>query len=66
MLEGRGVTHRFGGLTAVDDADFHVDEGEIVGLIGPNGAGKTTLFNLISGALKLRSGTITSSPGPIS
>ena len=58
MLEGRGVTHRFGGLTAVDDADFHVDEGEIVGLIGPNGAGKTTLFNLISGAIKLKDGTI--------
>ena len=58
MLEGRGVTHQFGGLTAVDGADFHVDEGEIVGLIGPNGAGKTTLFNLISGALTPRSGSI--------
>jgi len=58
VLEGRGVTHQFGGLTAVDGADFHVDEGEIVGLIGPNGAGKTTLFNLISGALTPRSGSI--------
>ncbi len=58
MLEGRGVTHRFGGLTAVDNADFHIEEGEIVGLIGPNGAGKTTLFNLISGAIDLKSGTI--------
>ena len=58
MLEGRGVTHQFGGLTAVDGADFHVDEGEIVGLIGPNGAGKTTLFNLISGALTPSSGSI--------
>ena len=58
MLEGRGVTHQLGGLTAVDGADFHVDEGEIVGLIGPNGAGKTTLFNLISGALTPRSGSI--------
>jgi branched-chain amino acid transport system ATP-binding protein len=42
----------------VDNAGFHVDRGEIVGLIGPNGAGKTTLFNLISGALKPREGTI--------
>lgn len=58
LLEGRGVTHRFGGLTAVDNADFRVDKGEIVGLIGPNGAGKTTLFNLISGAIPLKSGTI--------
>jgi branched-chain amino acid transport system ATP-binding protein len=58
MLEGTGVTHRFGGLIAVDGADFAVAQGEIVGLIGPNGAGKTTLFNLISGALSPTSGTI--------
>ncbi len=58
MLEGAGVTHRFGGLKAVDGADFSVDKGEIVGLIGPNGAGKTTLFNLISGAIPVQKGTI--------
>lgn len=58
MLEGRGVTHRFGGLVAVDDVDFHVDAGEVVGLIGPNGAGKTTLFNLISGAVPMKQGSI--------
>lgn len=58
LLEGRKVTLNFGGLLAVDKADFHVDRGEIVGLIGPNGAGKTTLFNVISGALKPRSGSI--------
>jgi branched-chain amino acid transport system ATP-binding protein len=52
------VTRRFGGLAAVDRLDFHVDEGEIVGLIGPNGAGKTTLVSLISGALAPTSGTI--------
>lgn len=58
ILEGEGVTKYFGGLAAVLKVDFHVDEGEIVGLIGPNGAGKTTLFNLISGALVPRSGVI--------
>ncbi len=59
ILEGTGVTKHFGGLAAVSRVDFHVDEGEIVGLIGPNGAGKTTLFNLISGALVPKAGVIT-------
>lgn len=58
MLEVHGVSHRFGGLTAVDDASFEVEQGEIVGLIGPNGAGKTTMFNLISGALRVQDGSI--------
>jgi branched-chain amino acid transport system ATP-binding protein len=58
MLEVSGVSHRFGGLTALDDASFEVERGEIVGLIGPNGAGKTTLFNLISGALEVQEGSI--------
>ena len=58
MLEVENLTKSFGGLVAVKDVSFHVDEGEIVGLIGPNGAGKTTLFNLISGFLKPDSGKI--------
>jgi branched-chain amino acid transport system ATP-binding protein len=58
ILEGEGVTKYFGGLTAVRNVDFHIDQGEIVGLIGPNGAGKTTLFNLISAALVPKSGVI--------
>jgi len=58
ILEGEGVTKYFGGLAAVSNVDFHVDQGEIAGLIGPNGAGKTTLFNLISAALVPKPGTI--------
>jgi branched-chain amino acid transport system ATP-binding protein len=58
LLEGENVTRHFGGLAAVSDVSFYVDEGEILGLIGPNGAGKTTLFNLISASLKPKSGKI--------
>ncbi|HUT70455.1 MAG TPA: ABC transporter ATP-binding protein [Desulfatiglandales bacterium] len=58
ILEGKGVTKYFGGLAAISNVDFNVEQGEAFGLIGPNGAGKTTLFNLISAALTPRSGTI--------
>lgn len=58
VLEGKGITHNFGGLVAVNNADFYVGQGEVVGLIGPNGAGKTTLFNLVSGAMRPKAGTI--------
>jgi len=59
MLKGENVTKRFGGITALSSLDFHVEEGEIVGLIGPNGSGKTTLFNIISGFFPPESGSIT-------
>jgi branched-chain amino acid transport system ATP-binding protein len=58
LLSVRGLTKRFGGLTAVDALDFDLASGEILGLIGPNGAGKTTTFNLIAGALAPTAGTI--------
>ena len=58
ILEAEGVTKYFGGLAAVSQVDFNVDQGKVVGLIGPNGAGKTTLFNLISGALVPKEGAI--------
>jgi branched-chain amino acid transport system ATP-binding protein len=58
MLRLESVTKRFGGLTAVDNVSFDVEEGQIVGLIGPNGAGKTTVFNLITGIYQPDAGTI--------
>jgi branched-chain amino acid transport system ATP-binding protein len=58
LLELRSVTKSFGGLTAVNDVSFDVDEGSIVGLIGPNGAGKTTTFNLITGNYRADRGTV--------
>jgi branched-chain amino acid transport system ATP-binding protein len=58
LLETRGLTKRFGGLTAVNAVDISVEEGEIFAMIGPNGAGKTTMFNLIAGLYKPTRGTI--------
>lgn len=59
LMECRNLTKSFGGVCAIDDASFHVDQGEIVGLIGPNGAGKSTLLNIISGVIPPSSGTVT-------
>jgi branched-chain amino acid transport system ATP-binding protein len=56
MLEVKQLTRRFGGLVAVNQVSFSVNEGEIFGLIGPNGAGKTTLFNLVTGLIVPSSG----------
>ncbi|GAA3816508.1 hypothetical protein GCM10022226_41480 [Sphaerisporangium flaviroseum] len=58
LLDVRGVSKRFGGLTAVDDASLTVRKGSITALIGPNGSGKTTLFNLITGGMAPDSGEI--------
>ena len=58
ILETRGLTRAFGGLTAVDGVDLSVESGRITAVIGPNGAGKTTLFNLIAGVYLPSSGEI--------
>ena len=58
LLEVNGVTRRFGGVAALDNVSFDVDEGEIVGLIGPNGAGKTTAFNVITRLYRPDSGEL--------
>ncbi|MDC7239280.1 MAG: ABC transporter ATP-binding protein [Spirochaetales bacterium] len=49
LLKINDMTHRFGGLTAVSNLNYELEDGKIYGLIGPNGAGKTTVFNLVSG-----------------
>lgn len=58
ILQVSSVDKRFGGLHALTDVSFIIEEGSILGLIGPNGAGKTTLFNVINGVYKPEAGSI--------
>ena len=58
VLECAGVVKRFGGITAVNDVDLQLREGQVLGLIGHNGAGKTTLMDCISGFLPIDAGRI--------
>lgn len=58
ILEARNLSIAFGGLRAVDDVSFSIERNRITTIIGPNGAGKSTLFNLISGALRPRTGHV--------
>ena len=65
LLEVERVSKSFGGVRAVGDVSFTLEEGELVGVMGPNGSGKTTLFNLIAGALRPDAGLIRFSGRPI-
>jgi neutral amino acid transport system ATP-binding protein len=65
ILEVRGLKKSFGGIDAVDDCSFWVEEGSITGLIGPNGSGKTTVFNLITGYLHADSGSVAFAGVPV-
>ena len=58
LLRATNVSEVFGGLKAVDDFNFYINQGELIGLIGPNGAGKTTIFNLITGVYVPTTGEI--------
>ena len=58
LLEVEHVSKAFGGVMALEDVSFEVQDGEIMGLIGPNGAGKTTLFNVVSGVVHADGGRV--------
>jgi branched-chain amino acid transport system ATP-binding protein len=58
ILQVRDLTLRFGGMTAIDDVSFSVDEGQLFAIIGPNGAGKTSIFNCMSGVYRPQEGEI--------
>src|SRR5579863_471250 len=58
LLEVKGLTMRFGGLTALSKVDFSVEKGQVFSVIGPNGAGKTTVFNTVTGIYEPTEGTI--------
>jgi branched-chain amino acid transport system ATP-binding protein len=59
LLVARGLTMRFGGLTAVDGVDFTIPQNAVISLIGPNGAGKTTFFNMLTGLYSPTEGELT-------
>ncbi|GAA2616420.1 ABC transporter ATP-binding protein [Paractinoplanes durhamensis] len=58
VLDGHGLSVRFGDLQVLDGVDFAVQPGEAVGIVGPNGAGKTTMLNVLAGAIRPQQGTV--------
>ena len=65
ILDAKGITKRFGGLTALHAIDFELEEGAIASIIGPNGAGKTTFFNVFTGIYAPEEGTVSFRGAPI-
>jgi len=65
LLSARGLTRRFGGLTALDGLDFDLEAGRILGLIGPNGSGKTTFFNVLTGLFPADAGELSFDGRPL-
>jgi fructose transport system ATP-binding protein len=65
VLQGRGLTKRYGRVTALDGADFDLYDGEILAVIGDNGAGKSSLIKVLSGAVQPDSGTLTLDGNPV-
>ena len=64
VLEARKITKRFGGLTALSQVDFDLEQGHIASIIGPNGAGKTTFFNVFTGIYVPEEGSVTFAGDP--
>jgi branched-chain amino acid transport system ATP-binding protein len=58
LIKTQSLAKHFEGLVAVDQVDFHIEEGDVAGIIGPNGSGKTTLFNLLSGLFAPTEGAV--------
>ena len=58
MIEVKNITKKYGSFTAVDNINFKIEEGEIIGLLGPNGAGKSTTMNMITGYIEPTEGEI--------
>ena len=58
MIEVKNITKKYGNFTAVDNINFKIEEGEIIGLLGPNGAGKSTTMNMITGYIEPTEGEI--------
>ncbi|MBI5420164.1 MAG: ABC transporter ATP-binding protein [Deltaproteobacteria bacterium] len=65
ILEVAGLSKNFGGIKALAGVDFHLDEGELIGMIGPNGSGKTTVFNVITGIYRPAGGSVTMDGTPL-